>query len=61
MLTGKNPPEKLFISKRIDEISKKFQDKNDSELIKDLITRLLETDPTERISAKDALNHPWII
>lgn len=27
---------------------------------KDLIQRLLTVDPAKRITAKDALNHPWI-
>ncbi|CUV04485.1 unnamed protein product [Cryptosporidium hominis] len=31
-----------------------------SDSAKDLIKRLLMTDPNKRISAQDALNHPWI-
>ncbi|OII72514.1 calcium calmodulin dependent protein kinase [Cryptosporidium ubiquitum] len=31
-----------------------------SDSAKDLIKRLLMTDPSKRISAQDALNHPWI-
>lgn len=27
---------------------------------KDLVTKMLTYDPNDRISAKDALNHPWI-
>ena len=51
MLTGKHPPEKNFTTESIEEIITKFQGKNDSESMKDLMTRLLETDPTARISA----------
>ena len=32
---------------------------NLSENAKDLISKLLEYDPSKRISARDALNHPW--
>lgn len=31
-----------------------------SEKAKDLVRKLLTVDPDQRISAKDALNHPWI-
>lgn len=31
-----------------------------SESAKDLLRKLLTVDPEERISAKDALEHPWI-
>jgi serine/threonine protein kinase len=28
--------------------------------VKDLITKLLEKDPKKRLSAKEAMDHPWI-
>ena len=31
-----------------------------SDEAKDLVTKLLKYDPNERISALDAINHPWI-
>ena len=33
---------------------------NASEEVKDLITKLMTKDPEQRISALDALTHPWI-
>jgi len=27
---------------------------------KDLIHKMIEIDPSKRISARDAMNHPWI-
>lgn len=34
--------------------------KNISTAAKDLIQKMLTSDPVARISAKEALNHPWI-
>jgi calcium-dependent protein kinase len=34
--------------------------KNISTAAKDLIQKMLNSDPVTRISAKEALNHPWI-
>lgn len=34
--------------------------KNISEDGKDLVTRMLNTDPEERISLLEAIGHPWI-
>ena len=31
-----------------------------SQPAKDLVLKLLERDPTKRLSAEEALNHPWI-
>jgi len=36
------------------------EDKNISTLAKDLLLRLLEKDPTKRITAEEVLFHPWI-
>ena len=38
-----------------------YINENISDKAKDLISRLLEINPTERISALDALNHPWLL
>ena len=35
--------------------------KSVSDEAKDLIRKLMEIDPKQRLSAKEALNHPWII
>lgn len=32
-----------------------------SETVKDLILKMLDKDPTKRLSAKEAKNHPWIV
>jgi len=43
------------------EGSVKFPDNRSiSEMAKDLVLRLLEKDPAQRISAEQALKHPWI-
>lgn len=34
---------------------------NVSEMAKDLVKRLLLVDPEKRITAKNALSHPWIV
>ncbi len=36
-----------------------WRDFEGRELIKDLISRCLKFDPRERISAAEALDHPW--
>jgi serine/threonine protein kinase len=60
MLTGMSP----FSSKRFDDRSRvPFGDpkcKHLSDGAKDLIRRLLKVDPAARLSAKDALAHPWL-
>lgn len=60
MMTGVSP----FSSKRLDDRSRvPFGDpkcKHLSEGAKDLMRRLLNVDPTARLSAKDALAHPWL-
>jgi serine/threonine protein kinase len=65
MLSGKNP----FDGENEDQILKNVLEnqvffpledwqENSSE-VKDLIKKLLNKDPVERISAKEALQHPW--
>lgn len=38
---------------------RKFDWKNRSEELKDLVTKMLEFEPEKRISVKEAINHPW--
>mmetsp|Transcript_10278 Transcript_10278/g.10211 ORF Transcript_10278/g.10211 Transcript_10278/m.10211 type:complete len:286 (-) Transcript_10278:258-1115(-) len=66
MLTGRPP----FIGKSSSELEKKINEgvvlseelfRDYSPKVKDLLKKMLEVDCTRRISAADALNHPWIL
>jgi calcium-dependent protein kinase len=37
-----------------------FKDEHLSEMAKDLISKLLQTDPKKRLSAFEVLGHPWL-
>ncbi|CAG9329286.1 unnamed protein product [Blepharisma stoltei] len=66
MLTGRPP----FIGKTSAELAKKIKQglilsdelfREYSPKVKDLLKKMLEVDCTRRITAADALNHPWIL
>jgi serine/threonine protein kinase len=65
LLSGKSPfgmSRRETTEKRILDGEYSFQKGWDgvSELAKDFVNRLLATDPNQRISAADALQHPWL-
>lgn len=49
---------KNIVKKRLN-LGKEIHWKNVSTLAKDLVEKLLDKDPEQRISASDALKHPW--
>jgi calcium-dependent protein kinase len=65
MLSGKSPFEgqdETEIIKRITEEALTFPMEDwqeNSSQVKDLLRQMLSKDPLSRISAKDALKHPW--
>jgi len=64
MLTKELPFEetdRFALFKSISRGQYQFDGKNISADAKNLISRLLVTDPQSRISAKEALEHPWVV
>jgi len=63
MLVGEQPFDSDSIPKLISQIASGYYDQEAlegvSEEAQDLISKMLEVDPEERISAREALSHPW--